>query len=429
MLKKSIQDKLTAQSKLKSLETNEYLTDVLNENFGYVRDKFFKRETSDKVKLLNVGSWIFGCIAWTYAGYIGTPEGIDRGTTFTDFSNDLVTLWFCVMILEKENNKFKISYMPARSYVNINGVHTMVISYQDTDIRRMYILVQEYLPWKVISKLYEASVYWSLEELSPVSLDTIPETRGLQEITKTGVDVPTLFLVKKRDWSLVEKVKQIVYAIDRHYVMQHTQYIQNAESFVLFKNIRRPQMLLSDYDDGVKIDFSSIGRIINGDDDASIEFVNNTNELIETVISDNDNFIRRISAVTNIPVEFFGLESKEGAVGLWSRTLRHWSFMKTIEEYRGLFDKALEKIKDLMSEDQYSRPDVFPKSDQELADELVAARSEKLISHLKAIQKYNKYTEEEAQVELGRINEEILAATPDNGDTIPQTPGGKNNAK
>ena len=103
--------------------------------------------------------------------------------------------------------------------------------------------------------------------------------------------------------------------------------------------------------------------------------------------------------------------------------------MKTIEEYRGLFDKALEKIKDLMSEDQYSRPDVFPKSDQELADELVAARSEKLISHLKAIQKYNKYTEEEAQVELGRINEEILAATPDNGDTIPQTPGGKNNAK
>lgn len=426
MLKKSIQDKLAAQSKLKGLETNEYLTDTLNENFLYIKDKFFKNETETKAKLLNVGSWIFGCVSSTYAGYIGTPEGIEWWTTFTNFSEDLISLWFCVIILEKIDNKYTLSYMPARSYVNIDGVHTMVVSYKDVDTSKTYILIQKYLPWEVISELHECVVSWSLNELSKVPLDTIPETAGLEENIRTGVDVPTLFLVKNRKWSLLEEIKHNVYAIDRHIVMQHTQYIQNAESFILFKNITRPQKLLTEYEWGVQLDYASIGRIVSWEDDSAIEFVSNTNELIQTVIEDNDNFIRRISAITSLPVEFLGLESKEGAIGLWSRTLRHWSFMKTIEEYRGLFDKTLESIKKIMKQEQYSRPDVFPKSDKELADELVVARQERLISHLKAIQKYNKYTEKEAEVELERINKETLPTENKDGNPVSQTTGDEN---
>lgn len=144
-----------------------------------------------------------------------------------------------------------------------------------------------------------------------MSLDTIPQTRGMQEIIDTGLDVPALLIVQDDDLSLLEQIKSIVYGIDRQIVMSHTQYLQNVESFILFKNIKRPQKLLEDYNRGKRIDFSQIGRIINADDTGAVEFVNNVNSLIETSMKDMDNHIRRISSITTVPIEFLGLDSNE----------------------------------------------------------------------------------------------------------------------
>ena len=35
--------------------------------------------------------------------------------------------------------------------------------------------------------------------------------------------------------SLLDEIKNNVYAIDRHMVMHHTQFIKNVDSFILFK--------------------------------------------------------------------------------------------------------------------------------------------------------------------------------------------------
>gem|GEM_PF-4551561 len=86
--------------------------------------------------------------------------------------------------------------------------------------------------------------------------------------------------------------------------MNHTQYLQNVESFVIFKGIKRPQKLLEDYNKGKRIDFSQIGRIINGDENSTVEFVNNINSLIETSLKDMDNNIRRIASMSSVPIEF-----------------------------------------------------------------------------------------------------------------------------
>jgi hypothetical protein len=47
--------------------------------------------------------------------------------------------------------------------------------------------------------------------------------------------------------SMFQKVINLAYAVDRHIVMQHTQFLQNTESFVLFKGIRLPTNMLTDY--------------------------------------------------------------------------------------------------------------------------------------------------------------------------------------
>lgn len=45
-----------AQNVKKRLITNEYTKDPNNPNFVYVQNKFFKKEPTEKVALLNIGS-------------------------------------------------------------------------------------------------------------------------------------------------------------------------------------------------------------------------------------------------------------------------------------------------------------------------------------------------------------------------------------
>jgi hypothetical protein len=91
-----------------------------------------------------------------------------------------------------------------------------------------------------------------------VPLDTIPQTSQLQPIINTGLEVPALIVVKDTNISTISKIKQLVYAVDRQIVMNHTQYLQNMESFIVFKGIKRPQKLLDDYNEGKRVNFSQI---------------------------------------------------------------------------------------------------------------------------------------------------------------------------
>jgi len=73
-----------------------------------------------------------------------------------------------------------------------------------------------------------------------------------------------------------------------------------------------------------------------------------------------------------------------------SRTLRHGSFIKKIQYIRDLFDEAINVFVELTGEEMtYNRPDIFAKGDKELIEELKTAREIKVISLVKAIQKYN----------------------------------------
>jgi len=415
MLNISTQDQklLVVQSNLKKLENNLYLRDTENENYKYIKNKFFTYDSDEKAKLMNIGSWLFSSISDTLASYVGNPS-IDFGVMFDDFTKDLVALWFCTIGIERENGKLKMVYQPAKNYRNDNGVDKISRLYID-DQENIYVLVQSYYVGYIENKLYSMPGM-TLQKWIEVALDTIPQTTGLLPIVNTQLDTTALIIVEEWNVSLFEKIKQLVYSVDRQIVMNHTQYLQNVESFVIFKGIKRPQKLLEDYNKGKRIDFSQIGRIINWDENSTVEFVNNINSLIETSMKDMDNNIRRVSSMTNVPIEFLWLDSNEWSVGMGSRTLRHGSFIKKIQYIRDLFDEAINVFVELTGEEMtYNRPDIFAKGDKELIEELKTAREIKVISLVKAIQKYNWYTEQEAQWEYELIQQQDLSLTSTDG--------------
>ena len=85
------QNKLFAQSQLKSLQNNSYLTNSNNENFQYIKKKFFSGEVEDKAKLLNVGSGLFSTVSETISYYVGKPQ-VDISIDIKKYVDDYVAL-------------------------------------------------------------------------------------------------------------------------------------------------------------------------------------------------------------------------------------------------------------------------------------------------------------------------------------------------
>ncbi len=420
------QNQLFNQSQSKSLQNNTYLTNTSNENYKYIKDKFFYTEDDDKAQLLNVGSGIFSSVSDTISYYVWTPT-TELKLELDQYVEDYVALWFATIWLYREDWVLKTDYQPAKNYWNDNWVDKILRLYvrEDTNTQELYMLVTEYGIWYIENKLYKLT-WSSYESDTEVELNTLPQTKDLKPRVDTKLDISALVVVKDDEReqfpiSILDKIKSLVYTVDRSIVMQHVQFLQNVESFVLFKGIRRPEKLLKEYDAGKKIDFSMVGRVVNWEEWSSIEFINNTNDLIKQSIEENENNIRRISAMTDIPVEFLWLESTDWAIGANSRAMKHWAFIKRIQWIRELFDKYIGIILEAGKyETEYTRPDVIAKSDSELAEELKTAREIMIISQFEAIKKYNGYNDEQAQTELDKINNESLPIIDDDenkGDT------------
>jgi len=73
MITKDMINVLADQIAKKKLATGEYINDELNENFQYIRNKFYPNETIKKVQTLVSGSGLFESIANTLAYYVGNP--------------------------------------------------------------------------------------------------------------------------------------------------------------------------------------------------------------------------------------------------------------------------------------------------------------------------------------------------------------------
>jgi hypothetical protein len=179
------------------------------------------------------------------------------------------------------------------------------------------------------------------------------------------------------------------------------------ESFVIMKGIQsmKEESIAKQikWKWSTPVNYAEIWRIIRSSDpQAWVEFANNVNPLLAQAKEDYIEELKYISSVTDIPVEFFWVETWDWAIGEWSRWIKHSAFISRIDEIRNLIDKWLSYYINKVSSLKwilYSWPDIIPTPENDRIDNIIKWKESDLISHKSAIMQYNWYTEEEAEKE------------------------------
>jgi hypothetical protein len=416
--------RLNRNASLMSLYNNTYLNDPSNENFVYIRNKFFKHEWFSTSNTLNNWTWLFSTIADVLWNYTGSPYWLDITKQAIDFN----VLWFCVVVVwMKTTAEWKpyasIIQAPSEWYFMQDWIQYIARLYQkQTMLWSEYFL---YLQWfydtYIENKLYKLNTaFLSETELQEVPLNTITDTSNLQEIEKHPFWSAPIFLITSEENNIypsnseINKCKPQVYSMDRKKIMFDTEFLKNVESFLLLKWIPLPRNVLDKYEKGTRIDFADLWRVVQWNENSSLEFISNTNSLIKDAMESQKDDMRMISTLTSIPLDFLWMDTAHWSLWKGSRWLLHWAFVKKIESLRKVFDQQMPFILKMLNDMNkqweekkdlsYSRPDVFSQSDSEILDEVALAVDKKIMSRLTGMKMYLWYNDEQAIEEIKKID-------------------------
>ena len=412
------QSKLSDQSRLKDLYTNDYLNDDYNENFKIISELYFNNNNK-RAKHFNVGTNLFATITDTIANFVWNPY-IDIQLNLTDYTKDLVSVWKAVFWLKRVDNwtinwELQVYHIPAENHLVsdwISKVFTLFkqIEWDDTVY---YILKQCFYDNYIENKLYKLNKIVDNMWLE-VPLDAIQETANLQEIVNTGLDRPAIFYTDDKNIdglkSELDKIKNIVYSLDRKAVMFETQLLWELEQFKIFENLDIPESAIND---DWTVSMAKLPKILATDTtlgaSGNIKYISNKNELIQEAINYEQTQLRKISSATSIPTDFLWINSTS-AISWTSREIMISAFIKKIKAYREKLTEVMQEILDIFEKENWTETyinwdDIISKNDKELIEELKLAREAGLISQFTWIQKYqNLKKEEDIEKEIQLIN-------------------------
>lgn len=395
---------LVKQAKLKEFYTNEYLHNEKNENFQTIQRLFFAWDRN-KTKEFNMGSSVFMTCADIIANFVWKPVTTANIEVHKQIQ-DLVSIGKGVFWLRRNDEwSLETYYIPWENHVRIEWVDTIIKRYevQEGLLIKIYTLKQSFYPWRIENELYDTSNSLTTGKLVP--LDTIYETSNLEPIINTEIEVPAIFVIEKE--SLFEKIKKLVYSLDRKLVMFETQFLWEIEQFKIFQNIALQP------DAQGRVDFTKIWKVFANDISrewvSDIKIISNKNELISEAIEYEQVQLQKVSSATSIPTDFLWLKNW-GAISWTSREILIQNFIKTIENYRNIITKTLTDILFLFeSEDSEQKTsviwnEIITKWDRELIEELKLAREAGLVSQYTWVKLYLwLYEEEDILQEINRI--------------------------
>ncbi len=405
------QKEIVDKAQSKSLITNDYLYDSLNENLKIISELFFDGKI-ERAKKFNVWSNVFKTVSDTYSFFTWSPQ-----TAFEfesqKFVADFISLSQMVVWLERIDGKLTPYYIDAEDYIFSDNTHKVIKYYEKLEKSKKvtYMLVQKFFPWYTENKLYKLpsllSTGWD-----EVDLGTIEQTSNLSEIVETWLDVPAIIVYSERDitkvnQSEIDKIKNLWYSLDRKQVLFETQFLQETDQYILYENILFPE---SAKDENWTIVSSKIWKKLQNNNQiwekADIKFISNKNDLIKDAIEYEQKQLSKVTAATGVPLDFLGLNST-WTTSWSSRTLMMGAFVKKIQSIRNRIDVILLNILKLGWYDNIEIiwDDIIPKSDEALANELKIAREAGFVSQYTSIKKYlHLDTEEEIKTEIDRIN-------------------------
>lgn len=417
------QDALAKQADLRDLVTNDYLKDKWNDNVKQIARIFYNDDLERTVEL-NVGSNAFMTVNDVYTFFVWDPK-TDLDFKLSKFTSDLITLWKAVASISRVDNKLQLNYLPAKSHIYSNWENKTFRYYQAivNDEKAYFVLKQTYRVWEVISELFQTQQLWSTS-WTRVTLDTIPQTENLQEVQKTWFDRNSLFVVDDTqniddvNQSLIDKIKNLVYSLDRKQVMFETQFLQEVDQYKIFDNVV-PSKEAHNLD--WTYDVNRMGKSLFTDSTnwiwGDIKYVSNQNALITDAIKYEQTQLAKLSSTTLIPLDFLWLTTS-GTTSWSSRQIMINSFIKSVEAKRDLLEQEfIRPILDLFIKEKQVNDlwepltdtifwdEVISQDGKELAEELKIAREAGLISQFSSIKTYMWFnTEAEVESELEKMS-------------------------
>ena len=425
------QAKLSNQSRLKDLMTNDYLNDTYNSNFRTISNMFFDWNI-EKTKEFNVWTNLFATVSDTIANFVWNPI-MDISLNLTKYTKDLVSVWKAVFWIKRlDDGNLDVYYIPAENHLISDWINKVFTMYKNIEDNKTiyYILKQEFDVWVIRNYLFKLdkilNTWWDL-----VPLDTIPQTSYLKEEMQTWLEVPAIFYtdLNELDWiqSELDKIKNLVYSLDRKAVMFETQFLWQIDQYKIFENIDIPESAITEK---WTVDITKLWKVVatttwmNGD----IKYISNRNELIGDAIKYENTQLQKVSSATSIPVDFLWIPTTS-AVSWVSRQIMISAFTKKIQSYRDLLQDVLQDILIIFEwqrKEDWSEietyilwDDILSKDTKELAEELKIAREVWIISQYSSIQQYQKLRNpEDIEKEIELIkNENLITNNTNNGES------------
>jgi hypothetical protein len=445
---------------IREMLSNDYLTDPKNTQTKFIFAKFFRSSSflqqQERLALLNLSYSIPALVSEKFADYVGEPISPLEQVEIHQFVHSFIWGGYSVMIARLEDSELVVDYQSPDGYVkNDDGsevIYTYITDYNAaSQLISRYVLRQTYTPGQIENELFKVTTTMSttvptvgqsttnfiLQNINnnsvQVSLESIEATNELLPVEPTGLDRNPIVVVNdtfgnnvKYGDSTINKVRSLISSIEVQMVNIQDQMLKHLEAKMAVPN----SAFNPDKKGLVNLSNMQVIGMAPGDPDA--KYLVNTNALMAHAFTNIDKLIRQIAAVTSIPVEFLGLDSTGGVESGTAKSIRISPFLKKIELIRKKFKGGIKELLEIAeqwgaynveSEEgvQIMFGEVFPTNKKAEADELAVARDAKLISHKKAIMRYNDLSAEEAEEELDRIKEES-AALPLEGGTNANTP-------
>lgn len=418
----NIQLKLAEISKNKELIDWTYLNKTYNENFREIVEHLYPGK-QERAMLLNPGSYIWNIVWDKIKNFVWSPI-IDPSLNinFDIVVESILTRW--EILLKYVNDwawEWTLQPVRAETYWEDWGKEKIARIYQvynETLIKWIaptnYLYVQTYDGRVLTNELFKLGATDFLSQWDPVPLDTVYELSKLPKV-QIIENMPRLVeVLDVSDIPLMRTIKSIMYSIDRKLAEAEKHFNDYSEQFKLFQNIEIPKNAIESVDWGKVINWDKLWKVVRTQDDLwvwDIKIIKNWNELLDKALERVDKQIRQVSAITDIPLEYFGFDTTRDS---WSwKEVWNANLFKRIQWYRDKIEKTLINCYNFLDKNNSSTidrsiiwPAIIKMSEADILNKQVIMVQNHLTSLKKAIMAAHNCSEKTAEEILEEIKQD-----------------------
>ena len=350
--------------------------------------------------VLNIISSIFATVVDKYVAWIWKPQ-MEYEMDHKGISKGLLIHWMVWLELVKTTNSYEFQSIPASELFEVNDTEERIIRIKRIQLSRVedptkydyYVFKREYTAGKIYNRLYKMlwpdSLIWARAELSDIYV-----TEWLSEEEDTWLDYNSVVILDYE--SIIEKIKTLVYAIERKLVSYNVDIIKFWKQKRLYKWFQPNavnEIIENDAD-----------YVVTNDATASIETITTKNEYVELMAWLIKDELRLISSATHITTDSFWFDSTS-SIWLEAQESKKQDFVDMVNDLRNVIkDWIIELSQWINSEFTIHYSNVWYSFDKELIETILLAKQWGLISNIDAITKALNLSTPQAEEKLNEIN-------------------------